>query len=100
MTRISETVTAMKAAMVGFEMVAFVLLVRLLAARGAAGRMDLVYAWHPLPLWEFAGSGHIDAALIALSPGAAGAGRPGSPVLRSPAATLVKIYPAVLFPAL
>ena len=26
----------------------------------------VVYAWHPLPLWEFAGSGHIDAALIAL----------------------------------
>jgi len=26
----------------------------------------VVYAWHPQPLWEFAGSGHIDAAAIAL----------------------------------
>jgi len=28
-----------------------------------------VYAWHPLPVWEFAGSGHIDAAIIALDTG-------------------------------
>ena len=64
-TRVSETVSAMKAAMVAFEVVTFILLVRLLAAEGLPTGRVLVYAWHPLPLWEFAGSGHIDAALIA-----------------------------------
>ena len=24
------------------------------------------YAWHPLPIWEIAGSGHVDAAMCAL----------------------------------
>ena len=62
-TRISETVTAMKAAMVGFEAIAFVLLLRLLAAAGLPAERIVVYAWHPLPVWEFAGNGHIDAAL-------------------------------------
>src|SRR5262249_17168341 len=32
---------------------------------GRAARV-LIYAWHPLPIWEFAGTGHVDAAAIAL----------------------------------
>jgi hypothetical protein len=66
-TRISESVTAMKAAMVGFEIITFVLLIDLLAREGLLSGRVAVYAWHPLPLWEFAGSGHIDAAMIALA---------------------------------
>ena len=105
-TRVSETLTAMKLAMVGFEAVAVVLLLRLLAASRAAAARIAVYAWHPLPLWEFAGSGHIDAALIAFVVAGpveharhrrAGLDRA---LLARPAATLVKFYPAVLVPAL
>ncbi|HEX5454628.1 MAG TPA: glycosyltransferase 87 family protein [Stellaceae bacterium] len=65
-TRVSASVTAMKAAMVLFEAVAVALLLRLFAARGQPASRIILYAWHPLPLWEFAGSGHIDAAIVAL----------------------------------
>jgi alpha-1,6-mannosyltransferase len=102
-TRVSETVSAMKAAMTAFEIVTFILLVQLLAAEGLPTGRVLVYAWHPLPLWEFAGSGHIDAALIALTVAALAAARCRRPFdtgLLLAAASLSKFYPAVLLPAL
>jgi len=101
-TRISETVTAMKAAMVVFEVITLVLLARLLALEGLPTSRLLVYAWHPLALWEFAGSGHIDAALIAGSLAmfwAIRMRRPGLAGFFLAAATLTKFYPAVLMPA-
>ena len=102
-TRVSESVTAIKATMVGCEIVVFVLLVRLLAAEGLPPARVIVYAWHPLPLWEFAGSGHIDAALIAFCVAAMWAARRrrnGLAGLLLAGATLTKLYPVVLFPAL
>jgi len=101
-TRVSESLTAMKAAMVGFELITFVLLVSLLAAESLPTGRVAVYAWHPLVLWEFAGSGHIDAALIALVMAALWAarrGRNGLTGLFLAGATLTKLYPAVLLPA-
>jgi alpha-1,6-mannosyltransferase len=102
-TRFGESATVMKAAMVGFEIVTFVLLVRLLAAEGLPTARAVVYAWHPLPLWEFAGSGHIDAALIAFAVAALWGTRCGRGWLAGvclAGATLTKLYPAVLLPAL
>jgi len=102
-TRVSESVTAMKAAMVGFEIITFAVLVHLLAAEGLPTGRVVVYAWHPLPLWEFASSGHIDAALIALVVAALWAARRsrgGLGGLFLAGATLTKFYPAVLLPAL
>ena len=102
-TRVSESVTAMKAAMVAFEIITFALLTRLLAVEGLPTARVIVYAWHPLPLWEFAGSGHIDAALIALvvtALWAAQRGRDGLAGLSLAGATLTKLYPAFLLPAL
>ena len=101
-TRVSESLTAMKAAMVGFELITFVLLVSLLAAESLPTGRVAVYAWHPLVLWEFAGSGHIDAALIALVMAALWAARRGGNGLTGlflAGATLTKLYPAVLLPA-
>ena len=63
----------------------------------------LVYAWHPLTVWEIAGSGHIDAALcfllalaflfrhkgMSLATGIALAG-----------GTLIKFFPVLLIPSL
>ena len=101
-TRVSESLTAIKAAMVGFELITFVLLVSLLAAESLPTGRVAVYAWRPLPLWEFAGSGHIDAALIALVMAALWAarrGRNGQTGLFLAGATLTKLYPAVLLPA-
>ena len=64
-TRFSESITAMKAAMVVFEAIATLLMLSLLAGAGLPATRIIIYAWHPLPLWEFAGSGHIDAAIVA-----------------------------------
>src|SRR5439155_7707470 len=66
-TRISESVTAIKIAMVLFEAIAAALLLSLLASAGLPAARIIVYAWHPLPVWEFAGSGHIDAAIVAFA---------------------------------
>jgi alpha-1,6-mannosyltransferase len=101
-TRISQSLVAMKAAMVVFEAITIAALLRLLKAAGLPSVHILVYAWHPLPIWEFAGSGHIDAALIALVVLALWARRQGRPWLAGLAlagATLVKFYPAVMLPA-
>jgi hypothetical protein len=65
-TRISETELAMKAAMVAFEGLAVWAILQLLAARGLPRSHVLLYAWHPLPLWEFARSGHVDIVAIAM----------------------------------
>jgi alpha-1,6-mannosyltransferase len=101
-TRISQSLVAMKAAMVVFEAITIAALLRLLDAAGLPSGHIIVYAWHPLPIWEFAGSGHIDAALIALVVLALWARQQGRSWLTGLAlagATLLKFYPAVLLPA-
>ena len=61
-----SSVTGVKAAMVGFEVLAVVCLLRLLAARRLPAERVLIYAWNPLPVWAFAGNGHVDAVAIGL----------------------------------
>jgi hypothetical protein len=102
-TRISERVTVMKAAMVGAEAAAIAALLALLRRRGLPPTRVLFYAWHPLPLFEFAGSGHIDAAAIALMLLACLLADRHQPVAAGAllaAAVLVKFFPAVIAPAL
>ncbi len=75
------------------------------AAGGArpAARRVLLYAWHPLPLWEFARSGHIDIVAIAFLLLALLATERRSPVLAGVAlgaGALVKYFPIVAAPAL
>lgn len=102
-TRVSASVTAMKITMVFCEIVTFFLLTRLLALEALPIARVVVYAWHPLPVWEFAGSGHIDAPLIALCVGALWAARRQRyefSGLFLAGATLTKLYPAALLSAL
>jgi len=102
-TRVSESAAALKVAMAICDVIAFFLLVRLLALEGMPTGRVLVYAWHPLPLWEFAGSGHIDVVLIVCLLAAfysARKRRTGLSGLFLAAATLTKFYPALLAPAL
>ena len=102
-TRIAESVTWMKASVLACEGLAIWLLVLLLRMAGRPGAEVLLYAWHPLALWEFAGSGHLDAAAIALVLGALLARARGRGALTGVLlglAALVKIYPLALFPAL
>jgi alpha-1,6-mannosyltransferase len=102
-TRISETTTFMKTVMVGFEGLAVWAILQLLAARGLPLTRVLLYAWHPLPLWEFAGSGHVDAIAIAFLLLAFVATDRRSPILGGvalAAGVLVKYFPAVAGPAI
>src|SRR5215470_3236422 len=102
-TRVSESLTWMKATMVAFELAAVALLLRLLALFRLPRERILVYAWHPLAIWEFAGSGHIDAALVFFVALALWARRREAAWLAGcalAAAALVKFFPAVLLPAL
>ena len=102
-TRISESVSWMKVSLLACEGLAIWLLVLLLRRAGRPGAEVLLYAWHPLPLWELAGSGHLDAAAIALVLAALLARAQGRRALTGVLlglAALVKIYPLALFPAL
>jgi len=101
-TRLSESVTWMKAVMVGFEAIAVWALIQLLVSFGFARQRVLIYAWHPLVVWEFAGSGHVDALAIAFIALALLARRKRCETLTGfllACATCVKLFPAVLFPA-
>jgi alpha-1,6-mannosyltransferase len=102
-TRISETALAMKAAMLAFEGLAVWAMLQLLAARGLPRSRILLYAWHPLPLWEFARSGHVDIVAIAFLLLAFLAIERRSPILAGialGAGVLVKYFPIVTGPAL
>jgi alpha-1,6-mannosyltransferase len=102
-TRISQTPVAMKATMVVFEGLAVWTILQLLAARGLPRSRVLLYAWHPLPLWEFARSGHIDIVAIAFLLLALLATERRSPVLAGVAlgaGVMVKYFPVVAAPAL
>ena len=101
-TRFGESVTWMKAVIVGFEAIAVWALVQLLISLGLARQRVLIYAWHPMAVWEFAGSGHLDALAIALIALALLARRKHAETLTGfllGCATCVKLFPAVLFPA-
>ena len=102
-TRVSQSLTAMKATLLVFELAAVLLLLRLLSESRLPRERILIYAWHPLVLWEFAGSGHVDAAVVTFVVLALWARRREAPWLTGSAlaaAALVKFFPAVLFPAL
>ena len=102
-TRISEAPIAMKAAMVAFEGFAVWAMLQLLALRGLPRSRILLYAWHPLPLWEFARSGHVDIVAIAFMLLAFLAMERRFPILAGVAlgaAALVKYFPVVTGPAL
>ena len=102
-TRVHESLTAMKATLLVFELAGVLLLLRLLHDLRLPPERILIYAWHPLTLWEFAGSGHVDAAIVTFVVLALWARRRQAPWLTGSAlaaAALVKFFPAVLFPAL
>jgi alpha-1,6-mannosyltransferase len=102
-TRISESVTWMKLTIVGFELVTVWILMELLASFALPRQRILIYAWHPLAVWEFAGSGHVDPlafAFIALALLVRRYKWEAVTGLALGVATLAKLFPIVLFPAL
>ena len=102
-TRFGETVPAIKLFLVAVEAIGIGALLLVLQTTGAPRHNIIFYAWHPLPVWEIAGSAHIDAAMVAfvaLALAAAVAGRRAWSGGALAAATLVKFLPLVLAPAL
>jgi alpha-1,6-mannosyltransferase len=65
-TRLGESVTVMKLALLACEAVTAVTIVLLLRKLGRPLTRLVAYVWHPLPIWEIANSGHIDALMVAL----------------------------------
>lgn len=61
---------AVKCLLAACDLATVGLIISLLRQRGRSLRLAALYAWHPLPVLEFAGSGHLDSAGIALWVGA------------------------------
>ena len=100
--RLSDSITGMKVGMVAFEAIGIACILGLLRRNGLSSTRVLLYAWHPLPIWEFAGTGHVDAvaiALVMLVLLAASRGARWWTGIALAGATLVKFYPVVIAPA-
>jgi len=65
-TRLGESLVVMKLGLIACEAAIMVALVAILRHLGYPLVGIAAYAWHPLPIWEIAGSGHVDAAMCAL----------------------------------
>jgi alpha-1,6-mannosyltransferase len=97
------TVLTMKLVLVSFEALGIWALLLVLQVCGAPREHILLYAWHPLPVWEIAGSGHVDGAIVAfvaLALAATVSCRQAWSGAALAAATLVKFLPLVVAPAL
>lgn len=103
-TRVSSSVEAMKAAMVLLEGAAVLAMARLLTRLGRPREWLSLYLLHPAPLWEIAGNGHVDAAMMAFLFGAfawgGGVRRPYRTAVAITLGTLVKPTAALALPAL
>jgi hypothetical protein len=65
MTRISETLTGMRLAMVACEIVVVAVLIDLLRRMHRPATAVVAWTWHPLVIWEIANNGHVDALMVA-----------------------------------
>ena len=102
-TWINPEVTMMKLAMVLFEGLTMWALVALLRHLAVPREQSILYAWCPLLIWEFAGSGHLDSAAIAFIMLAVLFRYRRQPVavgIFLGLAILIKFYPVILLPAL
>ncbi len=65
--RVADGMTAMKLAMVATEGLTVAVLLGLLRRLGRPATRVVAYAWHPLAVYEIAGSGHVDGAMVAVT---------------------------------
>ncbi len=97
-----ESVTAMKALMLLGDLASILILMHLLRSLGLPRSRVILYAWHPLAVFEVAGSGHVDALaipFILLAVLAWQRGKDAAAGVALGAAALIKIYPILLLPA-
>jgi alpha-1,6-mannosyltransferase len=65
-TRIGENVNVMRLALLGCEAVSVTLVLLFLRRMNQPTTRVVAYFWHPLPIWEIANNGHVDALAVAL----------------------------------
>ena len=65
-TRVSESLLAMRLAMMAFEIVAIVIVIDLLRQLALPKAAIVAFAWHPLAIWEISNNGHADSIMITL----------------------------------
>ncbi|HKQ08896.1 MAG TPA: glycosyltransferase family 87 protein [Blastocatellia bacterium] len=95
-------VTAFKAAAMAFDVITILALMWALGRARLDPARAILFAWHPLPIWEGAHSGHIEAAfimLLALALVAWTGRRHWLTGALLGLATAVKYYPALVLPA-
>lgn len=98
-----ERVITMKGLMLVGDLLTLVVLLRLLGALGLPRSRIILYAWHPLAVFEIAGSGHVDALVIPFILLAVLLWLRGRDFLAGislGAAVLLKLFPILLLPAL
>ena len=96
-----ESVFAMKALMVAADLCTLALLLQFLSRLGLPRSRVILYAWHPLAVFECAGSGHVDALVLPLILVAVLAWHRGYDTAAGVAlgaAVLIKVYPILLLP--
>ena len=102
-TRVTQSIPGFKGVLVLVDLVTVGLVAATLRVIGQPAERVIVYAWHPLPIFEFGGSGHIDALMIcfiALALFARAHQKFGIAGFALGAATLVKFIPVILLPAI
>ncbi len=93
------SVAAWKLLVIFFDLAACAVLASLLGILGRRREWVVVYAWNPLVIKEFAGSGHVDAVLVfflVLAVWAVARGRPGAGLVAFAGSVLIKLTPALL----
>ncbi len=101
--KLNNSIDGMKLLMALAEAAIMAGLIGWLRAERLPPERVLTYAWHPLPLWEYTASAHIDAvavAFVVLALYAAAKGREGLAGVAFAAAGLVKYFPVYLIPAI
>src|SRR6202007_650989 len=101
-SRVTQSVLGFKTIFIVIDLITIGLISATLRAIGQPAERVIVYAWHPLPIFEFAGSGHIDALMIcfiAVALWAGVRGKFGLVGFALASAALMKLIPIVLLPA-
>lgn len=100
---ISDSLRGIQVVMTAMEFVTIAAILAWLKADNLPRERVLIYAWHPVPIWEFSSMAHLDSAataLLMLTIVAVVRGRQGLAGALLAAAVLTKYFPLVLAPAL
>ena len=97
-----KSISAFKGAVVLFDMGSVLVLITMLVSLGLARERVLVYAWHPLVIFELAGSGHLEGFMVffvLLSLLLLMRKRMLASISSLALAASLKLYPAIILPA-